>query len=281
MFERKPFRTLTKPRWIFRRNYSTRSSVTCLQMADGRCRVAHWSLNPGYTPAEDSFSPISISTPTRISCSWAGTIPPTNTGLLHCIRSLTYSVLRARGPSRHPSVYTLQDYLPTLCNLQTLTFSYMRIEPTIPERLDLFSAFRHALLSLSLTTVSISWSAFASLVGYFPYLRSLEICWTHFRVDGQPVHYPSRPLHGRLLVGHMWEHPVDLVVDRFPELKLECEELVLDGGDGDQFCLFNVVQKSVRSLTIDWYEPTLLVPPSSDSQNRVAAAGPGVDRKHP
>lgn len=82
-------------------------------------------------------------------------ISPTNPALRH-VRSLTYFTLKfgGVGPDRH--VYALQDYLPSFCQLQSLTLQHMDIEPTIPERFNLLSAFQNTLSSLVLLDVSVT-----------------------------------------------------------------------------------------------------------------------------
>jgi hypothetical protein len=72
-------------------------------------------------------------------------------------------------------VLTLREYLPLFFQLRTLIFLGTDIERTIPEHLDLFSAFQHTLSLLFIREASITWSAFVALVGYFPDLRDLEI----------------------------------------------------------------------------------------------------------
>lgn len=47
------------------------------------------------------------------------------------------------------------------------------------------------------------------------------------------------------------------LVSVLPELKPEYDELVLCGGQDIQHRLLAVVQKSLKILTLDWYENTL------------------------
>ncbi|KAF9642980.1 hypothetical protein BDM02DRAFT_1774778 [Thelephora ganbajun] len=184
---------------IFPRNYSTRSSVICPQVIDGRWRIARWSRNRGYNLAGDSFSNASLSNQ-----------PPT---------SRSWTTFRLRIPS----------YCATfacLC-ISELGSLFMNIDPSIHEHLEWSSAFQHTLLSLFLTRVSVTWSAFVTLVGHFPNLRDLYISERSLQVDDRPVPPLPRMLRGRLVVisGTVMEFPID----RFVGLKMEYEELVMRG----------------------------------------------------
>ncbi|KAF9643053.1 hypothetical protein BDM02DRAFT_1758401 [Thelephora ganbajun] len=154
--------------------------------------------------------------------SWLDNISPTNTGLLRHARSLTYIV---GGDSC--GVPLLRDYLPSFFQLQQLAFSFTNIKPTICKHLEWFSAFQHTLLSLSLTQVSITWSVFVTLIGYFPNLRGLGIFETSLRVDDQPVPPLPRALRGRLSVS--FKDVTRFPVDQLIGLKLEYEELEMYG----------------------------------------------------
>ena len=83
------------------------------------------------------------------------TISPTTPALRH-VRSLTYFALNfgEDGPNRH--VYAIQVCLPSLVWPQFPSLQYVDIEPTIPERLYLFSAFQETLSSLVLMEVSVT-----------------------------------------------------------------------------------------------------------------------------
>ena len=188
------------------------------------------------------------------------TISSTNTGLLRHVRSLSYLAAGNEDRRPHRPIDVLQDHLLSLCRLRSLSLLHMQLEPTIPGRLDLFSAFQHTLSSLRLTSVSITWAGFASLVGYFPNLRSLAISWTLFQVDHQPVPYPSRALRGELSlwVDRTHSHDVDILANRFPELKPEYEDVVLSGTFDNQSLLFPIFQKTLKHLSTHRYESTLL-----------------------
>jgi hypothetical protein len=161
--------------------------------------------------------------------SWLDNIQPRSTGLLRYARSLTYFLRAEDGASRLYCVHALRHYFPSFCQLRTLTFCNVVVEPTIHEHLGLFSAFQHMLSSLSLARVSITWSAFVTLVGYFPHLRNLNIRSPSFRVDDIPVPQLPRPLRGRLIIEPFRGDGMDFFSQLFPELRPEHEELVIFG----------------------------------------------------
>ncbi|KAF9648099.1 hypothetical protein BDM02DRAFT_2349858 [Thelephora ganbajun] len=178
--------------------------------------------------------------------SWLDNISPTNTGLLRHVRLLACRFGGGGTADSRWGVHTLQDYLPSFFQLQQLIFERMSIETAICEHLQWFSAFQHALSSLSLVRVSITWSAFVALVGYFPNLRDLVIFETSFQVDDQPIPPLPHALRGKLSVsfGRAMEFPID----RFVGLKLEYEELEMYGAY--EACLVAAVEQSLKHLTI-------------------------------
>lgn len=188
--------------------------------------------------------------------SWLSNISPTNTELLRHVRELTY-VIRGRWGSWHPPCRIgdeLGDYLPSFHQLRRLIFRFVDIEPIIPDHTNLFFAFQHILLSLSLVQVSITWNGFVTLLGYFPSLQNLEICEVSFDVDTRPAPHLSRALRGRLFVrcGQGWDP--EPFIDRFAGLKLEYEELVIMG-DYDQR-LVAAVEGGLKRLRITRYNCT-------------------------
>jgi len=164
--------------------------------------------------------------------SWLDNISPRNTGLLRHLRSLVYVAPRSEHNLSHPPFQIdndLRDYLPSFCQLQDLTLSSLDIRPITPAYTELFFAFQHTLSSLSLVCVSTTLNAFATLVGYFPNLRNLEIHSMSFEAGGRPAPRLPCPLRGKLLVQWNKETDRELFLDRFPGLDLEYEELVITG----------------------------------------------------
>ncbi|KAF9645186.1 hypothetical protein BDM02DRAFT_3189917 [Thelephora ganbajun] len=180
--------------------------------------------------------------------SWLNNVSPTNNGLLRHVRSLAYIV---EGDGCGFSL--LRDYLPSFFRLQRLAFSFTKIGPTIYNHLEWFSAFQRTLSSLSLSLVSITWSAFVALVGYFPNLRDLNIFKTLFQVDDPAVPPPPHALRGRLSITST--NGIGFPVDRLCGLKLEYEELGMY--EACETRLVTAVGRSLKRLMIDRLYPEL------------------------
>ena len=144
--------------------------------------------------------------------SWLKEISPANTGLLRHAHSLTYTSYGM--PDSDRCVHALRDYLPSFHQLKTLQFNALNVEPTIPEHLTLFSTFQHTLSLLYLSGVSITWSSFVALLGYFPHLRDLYISGPSLRVDERPVPQIPHPLRGKLCIS-LSDEGVKPFTDRF------------------------------------------------------------------
>ena len=104
---------------------------------------------------------------------WLENIPPTNTGVLRHVRSLMFSSPRHELPA--PRIGVPREYLPSLPQLRALSFHNVGIEHIVPEHIDSFSVFQHTLSSLSISHLSFTWSAFVTIIGYFPNLMALEV----------------------------------------------------------------------------------------------------------
>ena len=176
--------------------------------------------------------------------SWLDKISPKNTGLLYHVRSLTYFQRRGtRDPRCRASA--LCDYFPSFCKLKILTFRGLSIEPNLS--LEMFSAFQHTLSSLQFMRVSIPWSAFVAVLGWFPNVRTLSIRNSSFQADGRPVTHIHHPLRGMLIIDSSWCY-MGPFIDRFPTLKQEYEELVVFGRYDHR--LVAAVEASLKSLKI-------------------------------
>ena len=256
-----------------------------------------------YLPSDDRKSLRSFSSYSLVSKSWLdpsrrtlfakfsirsstydrflNTISPTKTELLRYVRSLSYFGSGNEYRQQHRPISVLRDYFPSLRQLRALAFRQMQIEPTIPGCLDLFSAFQHTLSSLSLSYVSITWSGFASLVGYFPNLKDLLIYHPLIQMDDQPVPHPSRALRGKLslLLDLVRSHNVDVLADHFPRLKPEYEEVLIGGTVEDQCRYLPIFQKVLKHLTIQQYVFTPLRCSPSYHEHCVATTGRPVTHR--
>lgn len=196
-----------------------------------------------------------ISIPSDKYQSWLDCISPENTAILRHVRSLKFFPSNTMAPDSSYGVYTLRNYFPSLCQLQSLSLHNIDVEPTISRDPDLFSPFQHTLSSLSLVTVSITWSALVALLRCFPLLRNLEIHEILFLVDNEQSISPlPNTLRGRLVLGPL--QGVRPFVDHFPDMKQEYEELVLFGVP--EPCIVAAVQENLKYLTIHRCECTSL-----------------------
>ena len=95
--------------------------------------------------------------------SWKDSVSPANVGLLSHVRSLWYCTRRAECWGSL-SINDFIDYLPSFHRLQHLSLCEIRIEPDISDKLEVFSAFRHSLSSLTFQTLFLTWPAFIAIV---------------------------------------------------------------------------------------------------------------------
>ena len=118
-------------------------------------------------------------------------------------------------------------YLSALRNLRSLTLSNIRVQHINEEEFRVcFSAFRETLTYLSLWNSITSFSAFVTLVDYFPNIRTLQLCWLAPEPDEGPVPPLSRPLRGKVHIHHFRSHSTEFL-NRFAKLDMEYEELVI------------------------------------------------------
>jgi len=125
----------------------------------------------------------------------------------------------------------LQDhgkYLSALQNIHTLAFANTRVEHIPQYEFHIcFSAFRGTLTYLSLEVFATSFSAFVTLVDYFPNIRSLQLRVFILEPDQRPVPSLSQPLRGKLRIRFLQSGPLEFF-NHFAKLDLEYEELVIE-----------------------------------------------------
>ena len=153
-------------------------------------------------------------------------LPRPKTHILGFIRSLVYS--HRRDCRLQDLVQDCGEYFSALCNLHSLTFHSIRVEHIGGGRFPTgFCTFRETLTYLSLRAFTTSFSAFVTLVGYFPNITTLWLDSFMLRPDEAPVPPLSRPLRGKLRVCEVGSSCLRFF-DRLAELDLEYEELLLD-----------------------------------------------------
>ena len=114
-----------------------------------------------------------------------------------------------------------------------------------------FSAFRETLTYLSLDTFITSFSAFVTLVDYFPNTRTLRLRLFELEPDKELVPALSRPLRGKVYVQYLDNNSSEFY-DRFAKLDQEYEELTIDTSSLSAFaktkCLGSALQISTASV---------------------------------
>ena len=125
-----------------------------------------------------------------------------------------------------------REYSSALCNVRTLILVNIGVEHIGEGGFHTcFSAFRETLTFLFLEFFSTSFSAFVSLVDYFPNLTALRLRSFDVEPDEKPVPTLSRPLRGKLYIQTTQGDPSELkFFGRLAKLDTEYEELVIDAG---------------------------------------------------
>jgi len=150
---------------------------------------------------------------------------------------------RIRDLPRHSG-----EYLSALHNLHTLTLYKTRAKH-IPEDqfYTCFSTFRGTLTYLSLKNFSTSFSAFVTLVDYFPSIRTLQLHSFVLEPDEGPVPSLPRPPRGRLHIEYVLPDRLEFF-NKFVKLELEYEELRVDSLDAGTEFLESALQISSNTV---------------------------------
>ena len=196
--------------------------------------------------------------------------------LLEHVRSLQHGRTSSLGIK-----YRMRDlaqnaggYLSDLRNIHTLTLSHIAVEHIGEgEFHTCFSAFRETLTHISFDSFTTSFSAFITLVGYFPNVTALHLRSFILKPDDGPVPPLSRPLQGKL---HLYDvSPGNLMFfSRFAKLDLEYEELSIHvlptlTGNGLVECALRIAPSTVKFLRLGpglnckWPLLMLLIEPAS------------------
>ena len=146
--------------------------------------------------------------------------------LLEHVHSLRHS--RGLGYRMRKLPRDSGKYLSALHNLHTLALYDTRVERISEAKFrTCFSAFRETLTHLTLETFTTSFSAFVTLVDYFPNITTLRLHLFALDLDRGPVPSLSRPLRGKLHVREVQVNCLEFL-DRFAKLDQGYEELVID-----------------------------------------------------
>jgi hypothetical protein len=135
--------------------------------------------------------------------SWQDSISRTNVVLLGHVRILRYEASELAHCA-------LRHYFPSFRQLRHLTLVSTRLS-SLPQQIELFSAFQHTLSAICLRNCSIPGNAFVTLINHFPHLvrlglRSLDFC----KEDG-PILPLSRLLLKRLYVSALSTESLDFL----------------------------------------------------------------------
>ena len=148
--------------------------------------------------------------------------------LLGYVRSLLhfplpdFEVLRMRDLAQDSG-----GYLSALRNLRSLNLHGARIECIGEEEFRIcFSAFRETLTTLILENFHTSFSAFVTLVDYFPNITSLALRSLRLGPDKEPVPSLSRPFRGKIRI-HDYQADHLEFFNRFAGLDPEYEEVTI------------------------------------------------------
>ena len=144
---------------------------------------------------------------------------------------LSFRHLSTRGFGIKDTMRTLPEvsgeYLSGLINIHTLELFQIRIQHISKgEFHTCFSAFRETLTYLTLEYFDTSFSAFVTLVDYFPNVTTLRLGSFSVIPDEGPVPPLSRPLRGTIRLGCSISRCAGFF-DRLAKLDPEYEELVL------------------------------------------------------
>ena len=162
---------------------------------------------------------------------WVDVRSGPKTHLLGYIRSLAYRRHDPRTGIKNRMQDLAQDsggYLSALCNLRSLSLGNIRVEHIGEEGFRVcFSAFRETLTFLLLQSPDTSFSAFVTLIDYFPNITTLVFAYSPvIEPDQGPVPSLSRPLRGKIQIHDAKADCLEFF-NRFAKLDLEYEEMVI------------------------------------------------------
>ena len=194
--------------------------------------VATWWTGPSQRRL---FSSVTISDSNYQRWMEGVALSRSRTRLLGYVRSLRHRCSR-RAERGYPLQHLYEDsgkYLSALNNLRSLKLIGVRIQHISEENINpCFSVFRNTLTDLTLDYFIASFSAFVTLVDYFPNITTLLLGPFETKPDEGPVPPLSRPLRGKVCIRA--RNGCAQFFDRFATLDLKYEELVLMFCDGEE-----------------------------------------------
>jgi hypothetical protein len=121
-------------------------------------------------------------------------------------------------------------YLSALHNLRILSLNNIILEKISEEGfLTCFSAFRETLTKLYIWSCAMSFSAFVTMVDYFPNLTVLQLGFVELKPDEGSVPSLSRPLRGTIRIDFMTPSCLGFA-NQLAKLDLEYDRLVIGAG---------------------------------------------------
>ena len=135
----------------------------------------------------------------------------------------------------------LRDYLLSFQQLRYFALSLAHVAPSFPE-MELFSAFQHTLLDITLSGCSTKTNALVTVINYFPNLMHLHLHDLDHDKEGEPTVPLARPHLEKLYIAQWTTHSLERL-----------EELLKQGLDFDGLVLASTVP------THNWTEFAKLV----------------------
>lgn len=142
---------------------------------------------------------------------------------LNHVRSLHYFAEEPGFRYSHQRVDVPIRWLRSFHQLHTLTLSNLHARYHFSP--DIFSAFQHNLSSLSLVGLRLPWSAFVTLIDYFPNLRDLKVHNPNFNGSDSRPETPSRSLRGVLSLTGLTDHAIKIFSNEISGMPVEYDTL--------------------------------------------------------
>ena len=160
----------------------------------------------------------------RNSQQWLDKISPANVELLGYVRMLSY-INQGGGTLIGPAHYALREYFPSFRQLRRLILDFSHTW-SLPQGLEIFSAFRHTLSIIGLVNCVTTESTFIALLNYFPNLMQLAFFQCECCREDKLLPPLSRLAFKKLIFTSSDDVGPDFI-DELSKLGLHFEEVVL------------------------------------------------------